>query len=704
MTARVHPIVRLDFLVRVLCYPISAAIVYATFNHTGRASPTLVGFLAFYGFIWPHIAYQLARRSRDPKRFEQFNLLADSMVIGAISASMHFSLWPSVMLLSSVHLGNLAIGGLGLAWRGLVAAAIGLLAGGLYTGFQVNLVAPPIPTGASIVGIFIYGSVFSYQLYVQSRRTVHGRKLMEQRNLELGQASMHLAQAKAEAEAANESKSLFLANMSHELRTPLNAIIGYSELLVEEAQDAGDEAMVPDLKKIHTAGKHLLGLINEVLDLSKIEAGKMEVYVEDFDVAALVEGVVGTVKPLTDKKGNTLIVDAEDLGHMRSDLTKVRQMLFNLLSNASKFTEQGEIRLLARREHADDGNWMVFAVEDTGIGMSAEQQARVFQPFSQADASTTRKYGGTGLGLAITRNFAEMLGGSIALRSEVGVGTTFTLRLPAEVEPVEAGEDGEGAAAVAPVAPGAGQAAGEPRELVLVIDDEPVACEMFTRMLAREGVPCRAALDGESGVQLARELRPDLILLDVLMPSVDGWAVLSQLKSDPELADIPVIMVSVTENQAMGVALGASDFLVKPVDREQLVKALDRHMQRSGERTILVVEDDATTRSMLRRTLERQGWSVAEAGNGTEGLERVRASRPALVLLDLMMPGMDGFAFLDALREQGDGSLPVVVLTAKELTRAEQERLSGHVRNVIEKGRYTQAQLEDEVRRALDIA
>ena len=703
MAARVHPIVRLDFLVRVLCYPISAAIVYATFNHTGRASPTLVALLACYGFIWPHVAYHLARKSPDPKSFEQFNLLADSLLIGVISASMHFSLWPSVMLLSGVHLGNLAIGGLSLAWRGLVGVAIGLVAGGLATGFQVNLVAPAIPTAASILGIFIYGSVFSYQLFVQSRRTVHGRKLMEQRNLEIGQASMHLAQAKAEAEAANESKSLFLANMSHELRTPLNAIIGYSELLVEDAQDAGDEAMVPDLKKIHTAGKHLLGLINEVLDLSKIEAGKMEVYVEDFDVAALIEGVVGTVKPLTDKKGNALLVDAEDLGHMHSDVTKVRQMLFNLLSNASKFTEQGEIRLLARREHAADGDWMVFAVEDTGIGMDEEQQSRVFQPFSQADASTTRKYGGTGLGLAITRNFAEMLGGGITLRSEAGVGTTFTLRIPAEVEAIAAGQEGSDGAAVAPVARNADAGAEPVRdELVLVIDDEPVACEMFTRMLAREGVPCRAALDGESGLELARELRPDLIMLDVLMPSVDGWAVLSRLKSDPELADIPVIMVSVTGNQAMGVALGASDFLVKPVDREQLVKALDRHMQRSGERTILVVEDDATTRSMLRRTLERQGWSVAEAGNGNEGLERVRASRPALVLLDLMMPGMDGFAFLDALREQGDAALPVVVLTAKELTRAEQERLSGHVRNVIEKGSYTQAQLEHEVRRALE--
>ncbi|MDQ2703081.1 MAG: response regulator [Pseudomonadota bacterium] len=704
MTARVHPIVRLDFLVRVLCYPIAAAIVYATFNHTGRASPTLVVLLVCYGFIWPHVAYHLARRSSDPKRFEQFNLLADSLLIGVMSAAMHFSLWPSVMLLSGVHLGNLAIGGLPLALRGLAGVALGLVAGGLATSFQFNLQSPPIPTGASIVGIFIYGSVFSYQLFVQSKRNVHGRKLLEARNLEIGQASMHLVQAKAEAEAANESKSLFLANMSHELRTPLNAIIGYSELLVEEAQDIGDEAMVPDLKKIHTAGKHLLGLINEVLDLSKIEAGKMDVYVEDFDVASLIDGVVGTVKPLTDKKGNSLLVDAGDVGHMHSDVTKVRQMLFNLLSNASKFTENGDIRLLARREHAEDGDWMVFAIEDTGIGMDEEQQSRVFQPFSQADASTTRKYGGTGLGLAITRNFAEMLGGGITLRSTAGVGTTFTLRIPADIEPVAAAHDDNEGAAVAPAARGV-DAPTEPerQELVLVIDDEPVACEMFTRMLAREGVACRAALDGESGLQLARELRPDLIMLDVLMPSLDGWAVLSRLKSDPELAGIPVIMVSVTGNQAMGVALGASDFLVKPVDREQLVKALDRHMQRSGERTILVVEDDPTTRSMLRRTLERQGWSVAEAGNGSEGLERVRASRPALVLLDLMMPGMDGFAFIDALHEQGDASLPVVVITAKELTRTEQERLSGHVQKVIEKGRYSQAQLEQEVRRALDI-
>ncbi len=705
MAARAHPIVRLDYLVRVVCYPISSAILWAVFNRTGRASLGLLALLACYGFVWPHLAYLWARNTPDQKLGEQRNLLADSVLMGAWAAAMHFSLWPSVMLLSGVHLGNLSIGGFRLAAKGLLAVALGAVAIGLYTGFQVDLIAPPIPTGASIVGIFIYGSVFSYHSHVQSKRIVHSRKLLEARNLEIGQASMQLAQAKAEAEAANESKSLFLANMSHELRTPLNAIIGYSELLVEEAQDAGDEAVVPDLKKIHTAGKHLLGLINEVLDLSKIEAGKMEVYLEDFDVAALIEGVAGTVKPLTDKKGNTLVVDAGDLGSMHSDVTKVRQMLFNLLSNASKFTGHGEIRLLARREHDGERDWMVFAVEDTGIGMTAEQQARVFQPFSQADASTSRKYGGTGLGLAITRSFAQMLGGEITLRSAAGVGTAFTLRIPADADESTSAADGEADnAAAGPGAAADGTAAdGAPavrEELVLVIDDEPAACEMFNRMLAREGVRCRAALDGESGLQLARELRPDLIMLDVLMPSTDGWAVLSRLKADPELAGIPVIMVSVTGNQAMGVALGASDFLVKPVDRDRLVRTLDKHL-RSGERSILLVEDDATTRSMLRRLLERQGWSVSEAGNGREGLERVRASRPSLVLLDLMMPEMDGFAFIEALHAQGDASLPVVVLTAKELTRAEQQRLAGHVQNVIEKGSYTQAQLEQEVRRAL---
>jgi CheY-like chemotaxis protein/anti-sigma regulatory factor (Ser/Thr protein kinase) len=411
------------------------------------------------------------------------------------------------------------------------------------------------------------------------------------------------------------------------------------------------------------------------------------------------------------KQGNALLVDAGDLGTMHSDITKVRQMLFNLLGNASKFTEQGDIRLLARRESDGGREWMVFAVEDTGIGMDDEQQARVFQPFSQADASTTRKYGGPGLGLAITRSFAQMLGGEIALRSAAGVGTTFTLRLPVDsaagAAAVADGERDDADADAPPARANADNGADAHGPLVLVIDDEPAACEMTTRMLAREGVRCRAALDGESGLQLARELHPDMVMLDVLMPRMDGWTVLSRFKADPALAAIPVAMVSVAGDQSMGTALGASDSLAKPLERERLVRLLARHLPRADARSILVVEDDPTTRSMLRRLLERQGWSVAEANNGREGLERLRAARPALVLLDLMMPEMDGFAFLDALRDEhgGDaGPPPVVVLTAKALTREEQQRLAGQARSVVEKGSCSQADLEREVRRAIEAA
>jgi signal transduction histidine kinase/CheY-like chemotaxis protein len=692
----IHPIVRLDYLVRAVCFPASVLILYAVFHGLGLTGPTLLVLLVLYGLVWPHVAYLAARFGRDSKRAEYRNLFIDSVLIGGWAAGMHFSLWPSVLLISGVHLGNLSVGGIRLAVRGLVGLVVGAVAVGYFlTGFETNFAAPALPTAASVVGFFIYGSVFSYHSHVQSQRNVRGRKLLEEQKQQVEEKGRLLAQAKEEAEAANQSKSLFLANMSHELRTPLNAIIGYSEMLVEEAEDTGTTELVPDLEKINTAGKHLLGLINEVLDLSKIEAGKMEVYLERFDVAAMVESVRGTIQPLAEQKSNRLRIEVAEVGTMQSDVTKLRQMLFNLLSNASKFTERGEIVLRAFRERHATGESIVFEVADTGIGMTPEQQAKLFQPFTQADASTTRRYGGTGLGLTITRRFAEMLGGEIHLQSEAGAGTTFTLRLPARVvtrpEAVAGAVDAPG-----PDTPEPGG------RTVLVIDDEPTACEMLSRMLAREGFRTVCAISGEDGVRLARELRPALILLDVLMPRTDGWAVLSRLKSDPALAEIPVVMVSMTQEQGLGFALGAADYLVKPVDRERLTQALQKHLPAPADRPVLVVEDDAVTRSMLRRLLERQGWAVVEAENGHEGLTRLDAARPALVILDLMMPGLDGFAFLDTLRERGaEAAVPVVVLTAKELSRADEARMAGQVQKILAKGSYSHDQLYQEVRRAI---
>ena len=493
--------------------------------------------------------------------------------------------------------------------------------------------------------------------------------------------------------------------MSHELRTPMNAIIGYTEMLTEDAEDLGQDDFIPDLKKILAAGKHLLALINDVLDLSKIEAGKMTLFLEEFEVASLIDDVTTTIQPLVDKNSNQLIVDVDArAGTIKADETKIRQTLFNLLSNASKFTQEGTIRLEAHRQSRGAVDWMVYKVADTGIGMSEEQMAKVFEEFTQADSSTTRKFGGTGLGLTISKKFCQLMGGDVTVESEEGKGTTFIVELPAVVN--EEPEAPTLAVAVPSSPPAdvdapAVDAGDDGAETVLVIDDDPTTLDLTRRFLTREGFAVQTADSGMRGLELAQKLRPSAITLDVMMPGMDGWAVLTALKQQPETADIPVIMLTMLDEKEMGFALGASEYMSKPIDRERLTAYLERYLasSRVGGGRILVVEDEAETRELLRRGLEKNGWSIDEAENGLVALARLNDQVPDLILLDLAMPQMDGFDFLAELRQTEEWhNIPVVVVTAGDLTAGEQARLDGQVEAVLKKGAHPRDSLLSELR------
>ncbi len=493
-----------------------------------------------------------------------------------------------------------------------------------------------------------------------------------------------LHDAKEAAESASRVKSSFLANMSHELRTPLNAIIGYSEILLEDASDRGDKASMADLEKIQAAGKHLLGLINDILDLSKIEAGRMDVYLEHVFLSRLVDEVKTIVEPMMMKNGNKLVIECPpNIGSLQTDLTKLKQSIINLLSNAAKFTKDGTVTLRLSREEREGAPWLRFEVIDSGIGMTEEQMGRLFQAFTQADSSTTRNFGGTGLGLTITRHFCAMLGGSIDAKSTPRQGSTFTILLPDRATKAVADDDldldSNRSAVVHEPSSGAIK--------VLVVDDDPAVHDVLAATLGKEGYQIVHAKDGIEALNIMRTNPPDIVTLDVMMPKLDGWSVLGIMKSEPQLAHIPVIMLTIVDHRNLGFSLGASEYMTKPIDRNRLIALIQKFAATKVDGVVLVIDDDPDVRAMVKTTIESVGMQAVDAASGQAALDWLGGNpQPALVLLDLMMPKMDGFEFLDHVRQNPQFvDLPIVVLTAKELTDNERSFLAERTLLVLSK-------------------
>jgi signal transduction histidine kinase/CheY-like chemotaxis protein len=495
-------------------------------------------------------------------------------------------------------------------------------------------------------------------------------------------------------ETANQHKSQFLANMSHELRTPLNAIIGLTDMLMSNPARFGTDKALEPLRRVHRAGNHLLGLINQILDLSKIEAGKLELHLENVRILPLIDEVVGTARPLAEQNKNILTVDCpHDLPSIEIDAMRLRQIILNLLSNACKFTKSGSIKLQVRMALHKDQHFVEIAVIDTGIGMTPEQMSRLFEEFSQADASTERQYGGTGLGLAITRQLCQMMGGEVTVASEPGKGSTFTVRLPFAAVRV----------ADAPAARAAKAAAAERgRDYVLVIDDDETARDLIADYLAQAGFNVITAADGREGLRRAKEYYPIAITLDVIMPDIDGWTVLAALRGDPELADIPTIMTTIVDEQRHGMTLGAVGYLTKPIDREKLVDLIAKYRAPSGPTRVLLVEDDATQRGLIRSWLEPQNWSLIEAENGRVALDRLSERVVDVILLDLMMPEMDGFELVAEIQKHPAWSqIPVIVITARDLTAEDHARLNSRIEMILRKKPFSPTTLIESIRRVV---
>jgi len=525
------------------------------------------------------------------------------------------------------------------------------------------------------------------------------RQRDDQVRLEHEAAQVALAE-KIRAVAANKAKSQFLANMSHELRTPLNAIIGYSEMLIEEVAELGKMQLDSDLEKINMAGKNLLLLITEVLDLSKIEAGKMQLYYEDVRVVSLIEEIIDIITPMAEKNHNVISVACpNNINIIHIDVMKLRQSLLNLMSNAVKFTENGSIELTLSQKTVGINEWITFEVKDTGIGLAEEQLNSLFVAFSQADSSTTRQYGGTGLGLAISRSFCRLLGGDITVKSKKNIGSIFTISLPVgrpkqslSTQETEQGTRLHFDNSRSVLAHNVASSQSERREkqmIVLIIDDDPMACDMPSRYLGKSGYEVICVQNATDGITKIKSLKPDVILLDIMLPGMSGWHVLTYVKEHPELIHIPVIMLTMVDEKTTAYALGANHYLMKPVDKDQLIKAINRCVRKDGIETILVIDDEQDTRNLLSTILRNEGYYVTEAENGHLGLIRVAERNPSLILLDLLMPGMDGHEFLTQIEQNPKWrSIPIVVMAAKENTQ-DCNNIVNQVDGVIQKSEFS---------------
>ncbi len=703
---------------RALAYAMAAAVgLLSILAGTLRAEPVAGSFLALSGIGSAVVLSGLVRwaaargRSFDPV---PVGLILDPLLIsGGVALSGGLTspwyLW---------YLAAVAPAAFTMGRKGTAAAA--LFSAGLYLGTLVatgdihGLGAPLADALTRIVflggaaGAFLVGvtQLQEKRVLIRKLRDEESRKVEELRRLaaSLDAASEELGEAANRVREADRLKSQFLANMSHELRTPLNSIIGFAEVLRNRLEGKIEPRQARFLEHIASSGHHLLKIINDILDLSKIEAGRMELRPEPLSLLSVVEGVCHVVRGMASRTAISIEISVPaDLPPLEADPVKLRQVLYNLLANAVKFSPEGSAVTVAARSLAPGASPLVVpsievTVTDHGIGIAPEHQEAIFGEFRQIDGDATRRFEGTGLGLALVRKLVALHRGTVSVRSAPGEGSTFVVVLPCAWS-------GEGAAVEA-VRPAETEASPEPfrsgpKPRVLVVEDEGAAFDSLAAVLRDAGwVPLRART-GEEAVMLAKALHPDAITLDILLPGLDGWEVLRALKADPETASIPVVVVSMTESRELGVALGAADYLLKPVDRDQLLSRLSSLLPGAlrGDAPVLVVDDDPAVHELLGEMLRRDGWETCHATTGSEALERARAMRPALVVLDLAMDGMDGFEVAERLAtDPATAEIPVVVLTAREVTPEDRARLAGRIRGLVPKGD------PGETRRRLQIA